>query len=285
MNTNFEIGVKVAPHHIDWGTLLWAAEYADSSPIYSDFWNFDHFYPIYGDTSGPCLESWVTLSAIAQATSRIRVGCMVNGVHYRHPAVVANMTSAIDIVSNGRFELGLGAGWNEEESNAYGIELGTLTERFDRFDEAVEIILSLTTSEITSFNGNYFTIAEARNNPKGPQKIIPICIGGTGEKRTLRTVAKFASHWNLPTFDEDVFKHKLGVLADHCSKEGRNINDIKISTHVFVTPETEPETVFEEIKKQINTGINQSIIYFQPPVSIDQIKRITEYLSTSFNQD
>ena len=100
MNTNFEIGVKVAPHHIDWGTLLWAAEYADSSPIYSDFWNFDHFYPIYGDTSGPCLESWVTLSAIAQATSRIRVGCMVNGVHYRHPAVVANMTSAIDIVSN-----------------------------------------------------------------------------------------------------------------------------------------------------------------------------------------
>jgi len=285
MNTNFEIGVKVAPHHIDWGTLLWAAEYADSSPIYSDFWNFDHFYPIYGDTSGPCLESWVTLSAIAQATSRIRVGCMVNGVHYRHPAVVANMTSAIDIVSNGRFELGLGAGWNEEESNAYGIELGTLTERFDRFDEAVEIILSLTTSEITSFNGNYFTIAEARNNPKGPQKIIPICIGGTGEKRTLRTVAKFASHWNLPTFDEDVFKHKLGVLADHCSKEGRNINDIKISTHVFVTPETEPETVFEEIKKQINTGINQSIIYFQPPVSIDQIKRITEYLSTSVNQD
>ena len=285
MNTNFEISVKVAPHHIDWGTLLWAAEYADSSPIYSDFWNFDHFYPIYGDTSGPCLESWVTLSAIAQATSRIRVGCMVNGVHYRHPAVVANMTSAIDIVSNGRFELGLGAGWNEEESNAYGIELGTLTERFDRFDEAVEIILSLTTSEITSFNGNYFTIAEARNNPKGPQKIIPICIGGTGEKRTLRTVAKFASHWNLPTFDEDVFKHKLGVLADHCSKEGRNINDIKISTHVFVTPETEPETVFEEIKKQINTGINQSIIYFQPPVSIDQIKRITEYLSTSFNQD
>ena len=285
MNTNFEIGVKVAPHHIDWGTLLWAAEYADSSPIYSDFWNFDHFYPIYGDTSGPCLESWVTLSAIAQATSRIRVGCMVNGVHYRHPTVVANMTSAIDIVCNGRFELGLGAGWNEEESNAYGIELGTLTERFDRFDEAVEIILSLTTSEITSFNGNYFTIAEARNNPKGPQKIIPICIGGTGEKRTLRTVAKFASHWNLPTFDEDVFKHKLGVLADHCSKEGRNINDIKISTHVFVTPETEPETVFEEIKKQINTGINQSIIYFQPPVSIDQIKRITEYLSTSFNQD
>ena len=285
MNTNFEIGVKVAPHHIDWGTLLWAAEYADSSPIYSDFWNFDHFYPIYGDTSGPCLESWVTLSAIAQATSRIRVGCMVNGVHYRHPAVVANMTSAIDIVSNGRFELGLGAGWNEEESNAYGIELGTLTERFDRFDEAVEIILSLTTSEITSFNGNYFTIAEARNNPKGPQKIIPICIGGTGEKRTLRTVAKFASHWNLPAFDEDVFKHKLGVLADHCSKEGRNINDIKISTHVFVTPETEPETVFEEIKKQINTGINQSIIYFQPPVSIDQIKRITEYLSTSVNQD
>ncbi len=285
MKTDFEIGIKIAPHHIDWETLIWAAQYADNVPIYSDFWNFDHFYPIYGDTSGPCLESWVTLSAIAQATSRIRVGCMVNGVHYRHPAVVANMSSAIDIVSNGRFELGLGAGWNEEESNAYGIELGTLTERFDRFDEAVEVILSLTTNEITSFDGNYFTITEARNDPKGPQEVIPICIGGTGEKRTLRTVAKFASHWNLPAFDEDDFRHKFGVLAAHCSKEGRDINDIKISTHVFVTPETKPETVFEEIKKQVDTGINQSILYFQPPVSTDQIEKTSEYLAACFSAE
>ena len=112
MKTDFEIALKIAPHHIDWKTVLWAATYADSSSIYSDFWNFDHFYPIYGDTSGPCLESWVTLSAIAQATSRIRIGCMVNGIHYRHPAVLANMASALDIVSEGRFELGLGAGWN-----------------------------------------------------------------------------------------------------------------------------------------------------------------------------
>ncbi|MEG3587157.1 MAG: TIGR03560 family F420-dependent LLM class oxidoreductase [Actinomycetota bacterium] len=282
MKPNFEIGVKVAPHHIDWETFIWAAEYADSIPIYSDFWNFDHFYPIYGDTSGPCLESWVTLSAVAQATSRIRVGCMVNGVHYRHPAVVANMASTIDIVSNGRFELGLGAGWNEEESNAYGIALGTLTERFDRFDEAIEVIRSLISAEITSFNGDYFTITEARNNPKGPQKVIPICIGGTGEKRTLRTVAKHASHWNLPSFDETVFKHKLAVLAGHCSKEGRDINSIKVSTHVFITSETESETVSEEIKRQVNSGINQSILYFQPPVSIDQIKRISDHLISSF---
>jgi len=282
MKPDFEIGIKVAPHHIDWETFIWAAEYADSVPLYSDFWNFDHFYPIYGDTSGPCFESWVTLSAVAQATSRIRIGCMVNGVHYRHPAVVANMASTIDIVSNGRFELGLGAGWNEEESNAYGIELGTLTERFDRFDEAIEVIRSLITSEITSFNGDYFTITEARNNPKGPQKVIPICIGGTGEKRTLRTVAKYASHWNLPAFDETVFKHKFAVLADHCSKEGRDIDSIKVSTHVFITSETESDTVSEEIKRQVNSGINQSILYFQPPVSIEQIKRITDHLISYF---
>ena len=129
--------------------MLWVATHADANPVYSDFWNFDHFYPIYGDSSGPCLESWVTLSAIAQATSRIRIGCMVNGVHYRHPAVVANMASGLDIISDGRFELGLGAGWNQEESGAYGIHLGSLTQRFDRFDEALAVIFSLLHEERT----------------------------------------------------------------------------------------------------------------------------------------
>lgn len=282
MNKEFEIAIKLAPHHIDWKTLIWSAEYADEATIFSDFWNFDHFYPIYGDTSGPCLESWVTLSAIAQATSRIRVGCMVNGAHYRHPAVVANMASALDIVSDGRFELGLGAGWNEEESSAYGIELGTLTERFDRFDEALEIIVSMTSKEITSFQGEYFTVSEARNNPKGPQKSLPICIGGTGEKRTLRSVAQYATHWNLPLFSQDVFKHKFSVLQNHCLDIGRDISNIKVSTHVFVTPDTNLDAIQKDIEIQRISGINQSIIYFQPPISLKQIEKVTERITKSF---
>ena len=279
MKTDFEIGLKVAPHYIEWETMLRAATYADSNPIYTDFWNFDHFYPIYGDPEGPCLESWVTLSAIAQATSRIRIGCMVNGIHYRHPAVLANMASALDIISDGRFELGLGAGWNEEESGAYGIHLGSLTERFDRFDEALEVIISLLHREKTSFSGSYFELHEALNNPKGPQTKLPICIGVSGEKRTLPSVAKFATHWNLPSFEEDIFKNKLTILKDHCDIVSREIADIKISTHVFVEEATTDQSIVEQLEIQREAGINQSIIYFQPPVSITRIEAITKVIS------
>ena len=279
MGSDFEIAIKVAPHHIQWETMLWAAMYADANPVYSDFWNFDHFYPIYGESSGPCLESWVTLSAIAQATSRIRVGCMVNGVHYRHPAVVANMASGLDIISGGRFELGLGAGWNEEESGAYGIYLGSLNERFNRFDEALEVIVSLLHEEKTSFHGKYFSLDEALNNPKGPQEKLPICIGGTGEKRTLPNVAKYATHWNLPSYEESVFAQKLNSLKYYCDALARDINEIKISTHVFIEEGTDDEKIIEQLRIQQESGINQSIIYFQPPVTEEKIKSVTELIT------
>jgi len=278
-----EIGIKVAPHHVEWETLLAVSEIADQADIFSQFWNFDHFYPIKGDTDGPCLEAWVTLTGIAQATNRIRIGCMVNGVHYRHPAVLANMASALDIVSQGRFELGLGAGWNELESGAYGIELGSLKERFDRFDEALIVINSLLTEESTSFSGAYYSLQEARNEPKGPQQPLPICIGGTGEKRTLRSVARHASHWNLPMFEDQLFKQKYEVLKTHCDNIGTNIEDIKVSTHVFVEEETTPNTVISEVLHQNRAGIDQSILYFQPPIDMSQVEQITSALLTEFH--
>ena len=102
---------------------VWQA--ADDIDVFESGWTFDHFYPIFTDSTGPCLEGWTTLTALAQATKRLRLGMLVTGIHYRHPAVLANMAAALDIISNGRLELGIGAGWNEEESGAYGIELGT----------------------------------------------------------------------------------------------------------------------------------------------------------------
>ena len=278
-----EIGIKVAPHHVEWETLLAVAQIADQAEIFHQFWNFDHFYPIKGDTDGSCLEAWVTLTGIAQATNRIRIGCMVNGVHYRHPAVLANMASALDIVSQGRFELGLGAGWNELESGAYGIELGTLKERFDRFDEALTVISSLLAEEHTSFSGKYYTLQDARNEPKGPQQPLPICIGGTGEKRTLRSVAHHASHWNLPMFEDQLFKQKYEVLKTHCKNIGANIDDIKVSTHVFVEEETKPSSVITEILHQNQLGIHQSILYFQPPIHMSQVEHLTNALMDEFH--
>ena len=143
---------------------VWRA--ADDIELFESGWTFDHFYPIFSDSNGPCLEGWTVTTALAQATTRLRVGVLVTGIHYRHVAVLANMAAALDIVSGGRLELGVGAGWNVEESEAYGIELGTLTERFDRFDEALEVLVSLLTNEHTTFDGSYYQLTNARNEPK-----------------------------------------------------------------------------------------------------------------------
>src|SRR5690606_18675926 len=112
--------IKTPSHHTTWERTLEMWRAADDIDLIESAWNFDHFYPLRKDTDGPCLETWVTLTALAQATRRIRVGTMVNGMHHRHPAVLANMAASLDIVSGGRLELGLGAGWNEQETAAYG---------------------------------------------------------------------------------------------------------------------------------------------------------------------
>src|ERR1700728_2268632 len=144
---------KTAPQHTTWADMLAVWQAADDIDVFESGWTFDHFYPIFSDPAGPCLEGWVTLTALAQATRRLRLGTLVTGIHYRHPAVLANMAATLDIVSGGRLELGIGAGWNEEESGAYGIELGTPRERSARFEEACEVITSLLTRETTVFTG------------------------------------------------------------------------------------------------------------------------------------
>src|SRR5947209_19638907 len=138
---------KTSPQNTTWDDRLTTWKAADDIDVFESGWTFDHFEPIFSDRAGPCLEGWLTLTALAQATTRLRVGVLVTGVPYRHPAVLANMAATLDIVSNGRLELGIGAGWNEQECGAYGIELGSLTERFDRFDEGLEVIVRLLTQE------------------------------------------------------------------------------------------------------------------------------------------
>ena len=145
---------------------VWQA--ADDIDVFESGWTFDHFYPIFSDSSGPCLEGWTTLTALAQATKRLRVGVLVTGIHYRHPAVLANMAAALDIVSNGRLELGIGAGWNEEESGAYGIELGSIKERFDRFEEACEVLTSLLTQGHNDLRRQVLPAQGCPQRAKGP---------------------------------------------------------------------------------------------------------------------
>src|SRR3954452_20195821 len=157
---------KTSPQDTTFDDMLEVWRAADDIELFESGWTFDHFYPIFGDSTGPCLEGWVTTTALAQATRRLRVGVLVTGNVYRHPAVLANMAASLDVISHGRLEFGVGAGWNQEECDAYGIELPPLKERFDRFDEAVEVIVKLLTETVSDFDGRYYRLTQARCEPK-----------------------------------------------------------------------------------------------------------------------
>ncbi len=272
-------GIKTAPQQCAWQELLDIWTFADQAEVFESAWNFDHFYPLSGDPEGPCMEGWVTLSALAQATSRIRIGCMVNGIHYRHPAVVANMAASLDIVAGGRLDLGLGAGWHEGESSAYGIELGSLTERFDRFDEGVEIIDQLLTQHTTSFAGDYFTLENALCEPKPVQNPRPpIVIGGGGERRTLRTVARHAQHWNLPFATPEIFTQKRTVLAGHCEVVGRELEDITCSVQIALQADQDPRSAVDEAAALFDAGADVIIFTLRNPYSVAVVERLAEVL-------
>lgn len=273
-------GVKLMPQHCTWDEMLAIWRAADQIDLFESAWTFDHFYPIYGDWEGPCLEAWVTLGALAQATSRIRIGCLVNGVPYRHPAVLANMAAALDIVSGGRLELGLGAGWNEREANAYGIELGSLTERFDRFEEACEVITRMLRDTSTDFTGQYFTLTDARCEPKGPQRPHPpICIGGGGEKRTLPIAAKYAQHWNFPGGTPADFARKRDILHARCEEIGRDPNEITVSTHLLMWPSKTIDDVVAQAEDFAEVGVQLGIVYLEAPVAPSVIDDLATALS------
>lgn len=261
-------GIKLMPQHCTWDELLELWRAADEAEVFESAWTFDHFYPIYGDPDGPCLEAWTTLAALAQATTRIRVGCLVNGVVYRHPAVLANMAATLDVISGGRLELGLGAGWNDREADAYGIELGGLTERFDRFEEACAVITSLLSEPTTDFDGRYYTLTDARCEPKGPQRPHPpICIGGGGEKRTLRIAARYAQHWNFPGGAPAEFARKRAVLHEHCASIGRDPAEITTSTHLIMWPDKTVSDVVAQAKAYADVGLDLGIVYIQAPLA------------------
>ena len=227
--------IKTRPSHTTCALILDVWQAADEISLFESAWNWDHFYPLTGDLTGPNLEGWTMLAALAQATSRIRVGCQVTGMIYRHPAVLANMAATTDIISGGRLELGLGAGWNQLECDAYGIELPPLKERFDRFDEGVEAIVALLTQDTTTLNGKYVRLTDARCEPKPVQRPHPpVTIGGRGKTRTLRTTARWAQQWNVLAQDPPDWLDLAGTLRSHCAAIGRDPGEITCSVNIRV---------------------------------------------------
>jgi alkanesulfonate monooxygenase SsuD/methylene tetrahydromethanopterin reductase-like flavin-dependent oxidoreductase (luciferase family) len=214
-----------------------------------------------------------------QATRRLRGGVLVTGIVYRHPAVLANMAATIDHISGGRLELGLGAGWNEEECGAYGIALGSLRERFDRFDEALEVITGLLEHDTTTFHGRYFNLNNARCNPLPVQRPRPpICIGGGGEQRTLRSVARWADHWNWPGGAPADFARKRDVLYRRCAEIGRDPGEITTSTHLRLTADTEPKVVADDAAAFADAGLDLGIVYLASPHTPAVLEPLAETL-------
>jgi len=175
-----------------WNDTLVLAKHAESGGWHG-VWYADHFMPNAEDTSGPTSECWTTLAALAASVPRIRIGALVTGNTYRHPAVLAKMAANVDNISGGRCVLGLGAGWQENEHRAYGIDFSTLGGRVSRFEEACQVVTGLFTNEKTGFAGKHYQLTDAPLAPKPVQKPLPLLIGGGGEQRTLRIAA------NTPT--------------------------------------------------------------------------------------
>jgi F420-dependent oxidoreductase-like protein len=249
--------IKTPPHHAAWGDFLDVWRAADEMEVFESAWNWDHFYPLAEPYDGPNLEGWTMLGALAQATSRIRIGAMVNGMHHRHPAVTANMAATLDHISGGRFELGMGAGWNFMESDAYGMPLGTLKERSDRFEEGMEVIVSLLTQTTTNFSGTWFQLEDAWCEPKPVQDHIPIVIGGKGRQRTLRTAARFADQWDM-TFpaQPSEWQELDAVLRDHCERVGRDQSVITRSVHLGFGEADDPSALADLADTFFEVGVD-----------------------------
>jgi F420-dependent oxidoreductase-like protein len=189
----------------------------------------DHFYqlPGLGAPDNSMLECYTLLGALAQHTSRVRLGALVTGNTYRNPAILAKSITTLDHVSGGRAQLGIGSGWFELEHDSFGIEFGTFTDRFEKLEEALQIILPMLRGERPSLAGKHYNVVDAINEPQ-PLSRIPVMIGGSGEKKTLRMVAQYADMGNL-TCDPAEVPRKLEALAGHCERLGRNRDEIVLS--------------------------------------------------------
>ncbi|MGH2794959.1 MAG: LLM class F420-dependent oxidoreductase [Actinomycetota bacterium] len=227
---------------------------------FDSVWVMDHFYqlPALGGPERPMLEAYTLLGALGARTERVRLGALVGGVTYRNPALAAKEATTLDVITKGRAILGLGAAWFDVEHDGLGFEFPKAGERIDRLEEAVQICKAMFTEEVASFDGKYYRIREARNVPRpvtpgGP----PVMIGGGGEQRTLRVVARHADMWNF-IGDPQTYAAKLDTLRRHCDEAGRDYGAIlktKLSTLVLSDSEEQAQATREMLAQVSGRGV------------------------------
>lgn len=228
------ISVKLAPT-FDYPVLedFWRA--ADELGFHA-VWNYDHFYGL-ADPSGPTLEGWTTLAAMAVIVRRARIGCMVTGVTYRHPAVLAKMAATVDHMSGGRLDFGIGAGWHEAEHRGYGIDFPSPATRVAMVDEALAVIRALWTQDSSDFTGRFYTLEDARFEPKTVQRPHPPIVVGGEQPKMLRVIARHADEWNMPGLRGPAEWAAVSRSLDEvCAEVGRDPAAVRRSVQLFLHP-------------------------------------------------
>jgi F420-dependent oxidoreductase-like protein len=279
-NFPLRIDIKAAQHDRDWDNILRYCRDTEAEETFGGFWMFDHFVPINGHVEGPCMDGWTLLAALAAATQRVRLGLMVGCNGYRHPAVLAKIATTVDQVSGGRLDVGLGAGWFELEFNMYGIPFPPAAERIRRLDEACQVLKLLWTKELADFEGTYYTLKEARHEPKPVQKPYPpFTIGGGGEKLTLRVVARHASIYNAPGGNPEEVRHKNSVLDAHCIEIGRDPLEIRRSWQYYMRTPEEAAGAREVIQPYLDIGIDHVCIGMPLDYHEGLVRKVAEVIA------
>ena len=223
-----EFGVMLRQQKIDFEEIKATAQLCDSIG-YDSVWFYDHVLG-QGIIGIDIYEPWTLMSALSTVTENVKLGTMVLCNLFRHPPLLAKMASTLDVISNGRVEFAIGAGWFEEEFHAYGYGFPEMKERMEMLEEAVQILKLMWTDETATFTGRHYSVKSAPCNPKPVQHPrIPVCIGGSGEKLLLKIVAELADEWNCPASSAIDFDRKHSILREHCEEVGRDIEDITIS--------------------------------------------------------
>jgi F420-dependent oxidoreductase-like protein len=197
---------------------------------FESLWRSDHFFSLMGRPERDCIETWVSLTLVAAESQRVRFGALVSSMTFRHPALLARMAASVDQLSGGRLEVGVGAGWNVPEHEAFGLPFPPVKERMDRLEESIQVLLALWSEGKANFQGEYYQLKDAEAHPKPAQRPRPtLLVGGGGEKRTLLIAARYADDWNGGGATVEAYRHKLDVLNQHCERVGRDPAQIQHS--------------------------------------------------------
>jgi F420-dependent oxidoreductase-like protein len=268
---------------------------------YNALWLFDHFHTVPMPTQEPTFECWTSTAALARDTKRIRIGQMVTCNSYRNPALLAKMASTVDVLSHGRLDFGIGAGWYEQEYRAYGYDFPDGPTRLRQLRDAVQIIRAMWTEDEATFEGKYAQVRGAINQPKGVQKPhIPMLIAGAGEQVTLKLVAQYGDACNIGHLTNEGFAHKFSIIKQHCESVGRDYNAIRrtallscaiAATDAEAITKSEPyqrtippdqmrqralvgtpDAIRKRLIEVEQAGVQELIVFFQDSAQLDAIR-------------